>query len=164
MNIPASTGDQLISRVETSPHKMKPRPLFFIIKCIPKCPEHHRSSRHESACLKIIFTPTKGPQGMLGDEQGVALSDKKQQRMSYCHWGLNKMVDTLQMTFSNEFWWMKNLVFLFQASLKFVPESPIYNKSALLQIMAWHLTGNKPLPDMMTKFYNILWHQQATNC
>ena len=31
-------------------------------------------------------------------------------------------------------------------SLKFVPRSPIDNKPALVQVMAWHRTGNKPLP------------------
>ena len=31
-----------------------------------------------------------------------------------------------------------------QISWKFVPEGPIDNKSALVQVMAWHRTGNKP--------------------
>ena len=36
-------------------------------------------------------------------------------------------------------------------SLKFVPKSPIDNKPALVEIMAWHQTGDKPLPaPMMT--------------
>ena len=40
-----------------------------------------------------------------------------------------------------------------QISLKYVPRSPIYNKPALVQVMAWRRTGNKPLPDpMMTQF------------
>ena len=34
---------------------------------------------------------------------------------------------------------------LIQLSLKFVPRSPIDNKPALVQIMAWHRTGDKPL-------------------
>ena len=32
-------------------------------------------------------------------------------------------------------------------SLKFDATGPIDNKSALFQIMAWHWTGNKPLPE-----------------
>ena len=38
-------------------------------------------------------------------------------------------------------------------SLKFVPEGPINSISALVLIMAWHRTGNKPLSEpMMTQF------------
>ena len=40
-----------------------------------------------------------------------------------------------------------------QISLKFVPRSPIDNKPALVQVMAWRRTGDKPLPEpMMTQF------------
>ena len=38
-------------------------------------------------------------------------------------------------------------------SLKFVPKGPIEYKSALVQVMAWHRTGEKPSPkSMLTKF------------
>ena len=33
-----------------------------------------------------------------------------------------------------------------QISLKFVSKSPIDNKPALVQVMAWRRTGDKPLP------------------
>ena len=36
-----------------------------------------------------------------------------------------------------------------QISLKFVPRSPVDNKSTLVQVMAWHRTGDKPLPELM---------------
>ena len=40
-----------------------------------------------------------------------------------------------------------------QISLKLVPKSPIDNKPALVQVMAWHGTGDKPFPEpMMTQF------------
>ena len=40
-----------------------------------------------------------------------------------------------------------------QISLKFVPKNPIDNKSALVQVMAWCRTADKPLPEpMLTKF------------
>ena len=40
-----------------------------------------------------------------------------------------------------------------QIVLKFVPMSPINNKAALVQVMAWRRTGDKPLPEpMMTQF------------
>ena len=34
-------------------------------------------------------------------------------------------------------------------SLKFVPRSPIDNKPALVQVMAWRWIGDKPLPEPM---------------
>ena len=40
-----------------------------------------------------------------------------------------------------------------QISLKFVPKGPIDNKVALVQVMAWCRTGDKPLPEpMLTQF------------
>ena len=34
-------------------------------------------------------------------------------------------------------------------SLKIVPRSPIYNKPAVVQVMAWRRTSDKPLPELM---------------
>ena len=47
-----------------------------------------------------------------------------------------------------------------QISLKFVPNGATDNKSALVQVMAWHRTGDKPLPEpMMNQFTDIfMWH------
>ena len=40
-------------------------------------------------------------------------------------------------------------------SLKFVPRDLINNKSALVQIMAWRLSGDKPFSEsMLTQFIN----------
>ena len=40
-----------------------------------------------------------------------------------------------------------------QISLKIVPMSPMDSKPALVQVMAWRRTGNKPLPEpMLTQF------------
>ena len=42
---------------------------------------------------------------------------------------------------------------LIRISLKFVPMSPVDNKLALVQVMAWRQTGDKPLPEpTMTQF------------
>ena len=49
----------------------------------------------------------------------------------------------------------KNVRISIQISLKFVPKGSIDNKSALVQVMAWRRTGDKPLPEaMMTQFTN----------
>ena len=44
---------------------------------------------------------------------------------------------------------------LIQISLKFVPKVPIDNKVALIQLMTWHQTGNKPLSEPML---TVNWH------
>ena len=45
-------------------------------------------------------------------------------------------------------------------SLKFVPSSQIDNKPALVQVMAWRWTGNKPFSEaMVTQFTDTyMWH------
>ena len=40
----------------------------------------------------------------------------------------------------------ENIRISIQISLKFVPEGLVENTSALIQVMAWRRTGNKPLP------------------
>ena len=52
--------------------------------------------------------------------------------------------DNLKCIFLNE-----NDRTLIQISLKFVPRSPIDNNSALVQVMAWRRTGDKPFPELM---------------
>ena len=50
--------------------------------------------------------------------------------------------------FRNEKFWI-----LIKLSLKFAPKGPIDNKAVLVQVMAWHQAGNKPLPEpMLTQF------------
>ena len=49
-----------------------------------------------------------------------------------------------QVHFLNE-----NVRIFIQFSLEFVPKCPIYNTSALVQVMAWCLFGTKPLPEPM---------------
>ena len=63
--------------------------------------------------------------------------------------------DSLKCIFLNE-----NDKIMIQISLKHIPRSSIYNKSALVQVMAWRRTGDKPLPEtMMTQFTDAyMWH------
>ena len=56
--------------------------------------------------------------------------------------------DIFKSNFLNE-----NVRISIKISLKFVPKGPIDNKSTLVQVMAWRLTGDKPLPEpMLTQF------------
>ena len=52
--------------------------------------------------------------------------------------------DTFKRIFLNE-----NMIILIKSSLKFVPEGPINNIPALVQIMAWRRPGDKPLSELM---------------
>ena len=69
------------------------------------------------------------------------------------HLPLDKMAailadDNFKCIFLNE-----NDGILIRISLKFVPRSPIDNKPALVRVMAWRRTGDKPLPEpMFTQF------------
>ena len=49
--------------------------------------------------------------------------------------------DIFKRIFSNE-----NVRISIQISLKFVPKGPLDNKSALVKVMAWRRSGDKPLP------------------
>ena len=47
---------------------------------------------------------------------------------------------------------------------KIVPKSPFVNKSALIQVMAWYLTGDKPLCEpILTKMFDAIWPYPAHN-
>ena len=51
---------------------------------------------------------------------------------------------------------------LIQISLKFVPSSPVDNKPASVQVMAWRRTGDKPLPEpMLAQFTDAYMRHQG---
>ena len=51
---------------------------------------------------------------------------------------------------------MKIILFYIRISLKFVPVVPIDNSPALIEIMAWFSTGDKPLSESMINQVSIL--------
>ena len=58
---------------------------------------------------------------------------------------------------------MKLFDFRKKKSLKFVPKGPINNTPALVQIMAWPRTGDKPLSEpMMTQFNDAYMRHSAS--
>ena len=65
------------------------------------------------------------------------------------HWGLDKMAAMFQTTFWKAFAWNENIWILIKISLKFVPIGLIDNKWELVQIVAWHRPGDKPLSEPM---------------
>ena len=81
---------------------------------------------------------------------------------TWSHLPLNKMAtifadDIFKWIFLNQYG-----RFSIQISLKFVPKSPIDNKPALVQVMAWCRTGDEPLPEsMMTLFTDAYMRHQG---
>ena len=67
------------------------------------------------------------------------------------HWGQKKTVAILQMAFSNAFpnEFNENVWIAITISLKFVSKGLINNIPALVQIMAWRRSGDKPLSEPM---------------
>ena len=63
--------------------------------------------------------------------------------------------DIFKCIFMNEKFWIS-----IQISLNFVPRGPIDNTWALVQVVAWRRTGDKPLPEpMLTQFSDTyIWH------
>ena len=53
-----------------------------------------------------------------------------------------KITDDIFKSIFNESVWIPITI-----SLKFIPKGPIHYKSALVQVVAWHRTGEKPLPE-----------------
>ena len=66
--------------------------------------------------------------------------------------------DILKLIFLNENVWISITI-----CLKFVPKVLIGNKPALVQIMAWRLTGDKPLSEpMMVNFADAYMRHSAS--
>ena len=73
---------------------------------------------------------------------------------------MDKMADTFaDVIFKCNFMDEKFCVFI-RISLKFLPKQPIGNKEALVQVIAWHWTDNKPLPEpVLTQFTDTyMWY------
>ena len=51
----------------------------------------------------------------------------------------------------------KNGWIAIRISLKFVPDDPIYNNPAMVQIMAWHLTCDKLLSEPMMAYFTDVY-------
>ena len=52
--------------------------------------------------------------------------------------------------FANHIFLIENFCILIKIQPKYFPMGTIVNKSALVQVMAWHWAGDKPLHEAMT--------------
>ena len=76
------------------------------------------------------------------------------------HLPTDKMAAILAYTIFKCIFLNENDRIVIQISLIFVPRSPVDNKPALFQALAWCSTGDKPLPELMkTRFTDMyIWH------
>ena len=76
------------------------------------------------------------------------------------HLPMDKMATTLADDNFNCIFLNENDRIWIQFPLKFVPRSPMDNEPALVQIMAWHRTGDKPLPEPTLNWFTdaSMWH------
>ena len=65
------------------------------------------------------------------------------------HWGRSKMAAVSQTTLFKSVFLNKIVLNSIKISLKFVPNGPINNIPALIQITAWRQPGDKPLSEPM---------------
>ena len=72
--------------------------------------------------------------------------------------GLDFLHDIFKSIFLNE-----NIQISIGISLKFVHKFPIDNKPTLVQIMAWHLTGDKSLSEPMMTFFTEAYTVERPN-
>ena len=79
------------------------------------------------------------------------------------YWGRNKIDSIVQTTFSNAIFLNENYWIPIKISLKFVPKGQINKIPALVQIMAWRRTGDKPLSEpMLTQFNDAYMRHSAS--
>ena len=57
----------------------------------------------------------------------------------------------------------ENIWIVIKISFKFVPKDPINNIPALIQVMAWHQSGNKPLSEPMMEIYWCIYESLSLN-
>ena len=85
---------------------------------------------------------------------GNGMSSKRPQALA--HWGWDKIVAISQTTISGAFSWMKMYEFRFRFHLSLFMRFELTNIPALVQIMAWHRPGDKPLFEPM--MVSLLMH------
>ena len=79
------------------------------------------------------------------------------------YWGRDKMDAISQTIYSSAFFMDENIWIPIKISLKFVPEGPVNNIPALVQIMAWRRPGDKPLSEPMMVSYRRIYASAGLN-
>ena len=80
--------------------------------------------------------------------------------LALTHWGRKKMAAIFPDDIFKCIFLIENVWISIKSSLRFVPKGPINTIPALLQIMAWHRPGDKPLSEPM--MVSVLKHIYVT--
>ena len=91
------------------------------------------------------------------------MNDSNLNTATLTHWGWNKMAAISQTTFSNAFSWNENVWIAINISPKFVHKGQINNIPALVQIMAWRRSGDKPLSEPMMAYLNDVYMRHSAS-
>ena len=126
-----------------------------------RSPTHHIHNSRDSCTNCCACRPNNGLS--CGSQTGGPCKHKLCQSLT--HLPLDKMAANLADDVFECVFLYKMTKIPIQISVKFVPRSPIDNKPALVQVMAWRLINDKPLSEpMMTQFneaymrpYHIRW-------
>ena len=69
--------------------------------------------------------------------------------LKQCKMGYHAVLGQNGWHFTDDIFLMKTFWISYKISLRYVPLGLIDKKSTLVQVMAWHLLGTKPLPEPM---------------
>ena len=123
-------------------------------RLLPAVPEGDTTlERHVTVGYTIFsFHPPHWSLQLDGDQRCAARTKEmegEQRRNFMAHRGRNKMAAIFPDDIFKCILLNGNVWILIKISLKFVPEGPINNIPALILIMAWCQSGNKPLSESM---------------
>ena len=80
------------------------------------------------------------------------------------HWSLNNFFHCAKNKNLNNISWLKSLTFEFKFYLEWVTEGHMVDEPALIQAIAWNLSGTKPLHEpMLTKTHGATGPQWVNN-
>ena len=105
--------------------------------------KHLKCWHYQNDGLKVISRWVQGVVGLMNLWPLVRLW------VVLTHWGRDKMAAIFQTTFSNAFSWMKMFKFRLRFHWSLFPRVQLTIFQALVQIMAWHRPGDKPLSEPM---------------
>ena len=107
-------------------------------------------------CVYVYLLPVSTSTQQTLDTQDTPCGHIQIPKTHITHWGRDKINAISQTTFSNAFSWMKMYEFHLRFDRIFFPKVPINNIPAMVQIMAWRRSGDKPLFEPM--MFNLLTH------
>ena len=143
------------------PLLVKPSPVHTV--CYDKPAHICRVGPPGAGRLPLNCFPTNGEDFQFSKQQPTEWLENYTAQPHLTHLGENKMAtifadNIFKFIFLQEYCWI-----LTQISMEFIPKGPIINFATLVQIITWHWTGDKQLPEtMMTWFADAYFSHSAS--